>query len=84
MVRPFLETADFVQAANGAFEIKEQLAALGLGMLPAYWVLWNKPTTAEWMTARKGLTWFLTAVVWWKFVVGHVLNNIQGLFTWTG
>lgn len=83
VVRPFLESAD-LRAANGAFEIKEQFAALGLGMLPAYWALWRRPLHADWTTARRGLTWFLTGIVWWNFIVGHILNNIQGLFLWNG
>jgi hypothetical protein len=78
LVRPILEAAD-LRAANGAFEIKEQLAALGLGMLPAYWALWRSPAP-EHLAARRGVTWFLTFVVWSNFLIGHVVNNVQGLF----
>src|SRR5712671_3572184 len=35
-VRPTLEDLQ-LRAANGIFEIKEHFAAVGLGLLPAYW-----------------------------------------------
>ena len=79
IVRPFLENAD-LRAANGAFEIKEQFAAIGLGMLPAYWACWKRPLLPEYSTARQGMTWLLAAITWWNFSVGHILNGIRGLF----
>jgi hypothetical protein len=79
IVRPILEL-NSLRAANGAFEIKEHLSALGLLMLPAYWAAWRKPLVAEHAGARTALTWVLAAIVWWNFVVGDVLNNIKGLF----
>jgi len=78
-VRPTLEDLD-MRAANGVFEIKEHLAAIGLGLLPAYWYFWRVPLTPEGMVARRYLTWILAFVIWWNFLVGHVLNNIRGLF----
>ena len=78
-VRPTLEDLD-LRAANGVFEIKEHLAAIGLGLLPAYWFFWKQPLVADAAAARKYLTWILTFIVWWNFLVGHVLNNIKGLF----
>jgi hypothetical protein len=78
-VRPTLEDLD-MRAANGVFEIKEHLAAIGLGLLPAYWFFWRTPLTPEGMLARRYLTCILAFVVWWNFLVGHVLNNIRGLF----
>jgi len=78
-VRPTLEDLD-LRAANGVFEIKEHLAAIGLGLLPAYWFFWRQPLTVEGAAARQWLTWTLAFVVWWNFLVGHVLNNIRGLF----
>jgi len=33
----------------------------------------------EQATARRYLTWLLAFIVWWSFLVGHVLNNIKGL-----
>src|ERR1700761_1623689 len=78
-VRPTLEDLD-MRAANGVFEIKEHLAAIGLGLLPAYLFFWRTPLTAEGLVARRYLTWILAFVIWWNFLVGHVLNNIRGLF----
>lgn len=75
-VRTFLE-AMRLKAANGAFEVKEHYAALGLGMLPVYWLYWRK-TLMEHVGARKAITLVLAFTVWWNFVVGHVLNNIRG------
>jgi hypothetical protein len=78
-VRPTLEDLQ-LRSANGIFEIKEHFAAVGLGLLPAYWALWRLPLKIEYIEARKYLTWILTFIVWWNFLVGEVLNNIKGLF----
>ena len=80
-VRPALEDMRNA-AANGVFEIKEHLIAIGLGLLPAYWQLWQQPGNAQGAgaaSARRALTWLLAFFVWWGFIVGHVLNNIRGL-----
>ena len=77
-VRPSLEDTQNV-AANGVFEIKEHLAAIGVGLLPAYWLFWRRPQTAETAAPRRYLTWLLAFFVWWSFIVGHVLNNIRGV-----
>jgi hypothetical protein len=83
-VRPALEDMQNA-AANGVFEIKEHLIAIGLGLLPAYWLVWQQPDStqgaqgAEAASARRALTWLLAFFVWWGFIVGHVLNNIRGL-----
>ena len=77
-VRPALEDMQN-SAANGVFEIKEHLAAIGLGLLPVYWLFWRKPRGPETIAARRYLTWLLAFFVWWNFIVGHVLNNIRGL-----
>jgi hypothetical protein len=80
-VRPALEDMQN-SAANGVFEIKEHLIAIGLGLLPAYWLVWQQPDHAQAgaaASARRALTWLLALFVWWGFVVGHVLNNIRGL-----
>jgi hypothetical protein len=78
-VRPTLEDLD-LRAANGVFEIKEHLAAIGLGILPAYWFFWRQPLNADGVIARRYLTWLVAFIVWWNFLVGHILNNIRGLF----
>jgi hypothetical protein len=77
-VRPALEDLQ-LRAANGIFEIKEHLVAVGLGVLPAYWFFWRTPLALEHATTRRNLTWLLTFLVWWAFLTGHVLNNIRGL-----
>lgn len=77
-VRPVIEEMQ-LRAANGAFEIKEHFAAIGLGLLPAYWLFWRSPLVAEHFVTRRNLTWILAFVVWWTFLIGHVLNNIKGL-----
>jgi hypothetical protein len=77
-VRPSLEERQ-MSAANGVFEIKEHLAAIGLGILPAYLMYWRRPLLPEHAAARRSLTWILAFVTWWSFLVGHVLNNIKGL-----
>jgi hypothetical protein len=76
-VRPALEDLN-MREANGAFEIKEHLAAIGLGLLPVYWCFWRQPLSASDGATRKYLTWILAFLVWWNFLVGHILNNIKG------
>jgi hypothetical protein len=78
-VRPTLEDLQ-LRAANGIFEMKEHFAAVGLGVLPMYWLYWRPPFRIEDAAARKYLTWLLAFVVWWNFLVGEVLNNIRGLY----
>ena len=77
-VRTALEDLQ-LRAANGVFEIKEHLVAIGLGLLPTYWLFWKAPLASEQAAARRYLTWLLAFIVWWSFLVGHVLNNIKGL-----
>ena len=77
-VRPTLEDLQN-SAANGVFEIKEHLIAIGLGLLPAYWLFWQQPLAVDTAAPRRYLTWLLAFFVWWGFIVGHVLNNIRGL-----
>ena len=78
-VRPTLEDLQ-LRAANGMFEAKEHFAAVGLGLLPAYWRVWRLPLQPGHSATRKYLTWILAFVVWWSFVIGELLNNIKGLF----
>jgi hypothetical protein len=65
-------------AANGAFELKEHFVAVGLGMLPAYWYFWRQPLAPDYARTRAVITAILALIVWWSFLVGHVLNNIRG------
>jgi hypothetical protein len=64
-------------SANGSFELKEHFAAVGLAMLPAYWYFWRQPS-AEHARTRNVITALLAFIVWWNFLVGHILNNIRG------
>jgi len=76
-VRVVLEQLDLWKA-NGAFELKEHFAALGLGMLPAYFYFWRRPLAEGYARARAVITATLAFIVWWNFLVGHVVNNIRG------
>lgn len=62
---------------NGAFELKEHFAAVGLAILPAYWHYWRAPA-GEQARTRDILTMLLAFIVWWNFLVGHILNNVRG------
>lgn len=66
-------------AAFGSFEIKEHFAALGLGLLPTYWWLWRPSAPEASVPTRRIVTLLLAFIVWLAFLVGHVLNNLQGL-----
>ena len=63
---------------NGAFELKEHFAAVGLAILPAYWHCWREPAEGEHVRTRAMLTVLLAFIVWWNFLVGHILNNVRG------
>jgi hypothetical protein len=76
-VRPVLEQAGHWQTL-GLFDIKEHFAAIGLALLPAYWVCWQQPRADEPARARTALTSILAFTVWWSFLIGHVTNNIKG------
>ena len=79
VVSPYLQSAR-LNAINGSFEIKEQFAAVGLGMLPFFWLIWRQPLDQKYATARVAVTGILCFIVWYSFLVGHVLNNVRGLF----
>jgi hypothetical protein len=76
-VRPALEDLN-LPMANGIFEMKEHFIAIGLFMLPVYWLYWRTPLAPEYATARKMTTAILAVFVWYGFLVGHILNNIKG------
>ena len=63
---------------QGVFELKEHLATIGLGALPVYWWFWKNARNAEYDSARRWLTVLLAAMVWFMFLVGHVVNNVRG------
>jgi hypothetical protein len=62
----------------GFFDFKEHVATLGLVLLPAYWFFWKNPQNPEYGNARKGVTLVLAIMIWFLFIVGHVLNNTRG------
>ena len=62
----------------GAFEMKEHIATIGLGLLPVYWHLWKNARNAAYDRARKWLTVVLAAICWYAFLTGHVVNNVRG------
>jgi hypothetical protein len=62
----------------GLFEMKEHFAAIGLGILPAYWYFWQAQTASEYHRIRVSLTTILAFIVWWNFLVGHIINNLRG------
>jgi hypothetical protein len=76
-IRPDLERAGHWQAL-GFFDLKEHFLSIGLALLPAYWVCWRRPRVDEPAQARAALTAILAFIVWWGFLIGHVLNNIRG------
>jgi hypothetical protein len=77
-VRTYMENARLFPAV-GSFEIKEQFIAIGLGMLPLYWLVWRRPDPAS-DSARTAVTLIFCFIVWFAFIVGHILNNIRGFF----
>ena len=82
-VRTWIENAR-LWSISGRFEIKEQFLAIGLGMLPLYWLLWrhqpDQPPDPQFASARAWVTGILCGVVWYSFLAGHIVNNVRGLF----
>jgi hypothetical protein len=75
-VRPVLQEYKLFRP-EGSFELKEHVVAIGFMLLPAYWYFWHKAEQASHAT-RTVLTVMLALIVWWGFLVGHVINNIRG------
>jgi len=76
-IRPGLEQAGYWQTL-GLFDIKEHFVSIGLALLPAYWVCWRRPLANDSVRTRAILTAILAVIVWWSFLIGHVLNNLRG------
>ena len=77
-IRPDLERAGEWQAL-GLFDLKEHFVAIGLALLPAYWLCWlDKRADKPSPTLAAALTLILAFIVWWSFLIGHVMNNIMG------
>jgi hypothetical protein len=79
-VRLTLMQDHFLKSA-GAFDLKEHMMAIGVGLLPAYWYFWQPSRDADAVRTRIALTTLLAVIVWWGFLIGHFVNNIQGLGT---
>jgi hypothetical protein len=65
--------------AIGLFELKEHFAGIGLAALPFYAYTWHREPVAAHRRDRLAMTLLLTFIVWWDFLVGHILNNLRGL-----
>jgi hypothetical protein len=76
-IQPALERDRHWQAL-GLLELKEDFLAIGLGLLPAYWVCWRRPIVDEGGETRAALTAVLAFVIWWGFLIGHIMNNLMG------
>ena len=76
-VRPPLEQLG-EWPALGVFDLKEHFTVVGMATLPAYWVFWRQPLAEQHARTRAMLTALLAFIVWWNFLVGHVLNNMRG------
>src|SRR6202048_3358011 len=63
----------------GVFEMKEQLATLGMILLQAYWAFRRQPLSQEYANARKQVTLLLATLVWSNFLIGHIVNNARGM-----
>ena len=63
---------------QGMFDLKEHIASIGLGLLPVYWLLWKDVRNPEYASARKWLTVVMAAMVWYLFLLGHIVNNVRG------
>jgi hypothetical protein len=63
---------------QGVFDLKEHVASIGLGLLPIYWYFWKNARNPEYDSARKWLTVVLAAMIWYMFLVGHIVNNVRG------
>ncbi len=76
-IRIPIEQAGFWKT-QGFFELKEHVATIGLGLLPAYWYFGKNARNPEFDSVRKGLTVLLAVMIWFCFLVGHVVNNVRG------
>lgn len=79
-IRPYLEVHSLMRA-NGAFEVKEHFAALAILSVPAYWAVWRRPLVPAYGPARRMMTYLLAGMVWWNFMVGHVINYISSILS---
>lgn len=76
-VQPNLER-DRHWHAMGYLDLKEDFVVIGLGLLPSYWFCWRRPVDGQNALIRVTVTILLAFIIWWSFLVGHVVNNIGG------
>ena len=76
-VQPNLER-DRHWHALGYLDLKEDFVAIGLGLLPPYWFCWRRPVDGQNPLIRVAVTILLAFIIWWSFLVGHIVNNIGG------
>jgi hypothetical protein len=76
-VRPSLEEMRLGWAL-GLFEMKEHFGGVGLASLPLYSYYWTSGLEQPKHLGRSAITCVLAFIVWFDFLVGHVLNNIRG------
>ena len=79
-VRPVFESLGWYKAI-GSFELKEHFLSLGLALLPTYWFLWKQVPLSQKVVLRQVATVIVAVVVWYGFIVGHILNDLRGLGT---
>jgi hypothetical protein len=72
-------TVIHIRYFGGLFELKEHFAAIGLGLLPLYWLLWKKLPLTEHVRPRAVVTTLLAFFVWYNLLVGHIINNLKGV-----
>ena len=75
-IRSVVEELDH-RAVMGAFEMKEHFVVVGMAMLLPYWFFWRTPLAEQYAKTRTVLTAMLAFIVWWGFLVGHIINNIR-------
>lgn len=68
----------FLFKAVGIFQTKEYFAGIGMVLLPLYFWLWRPNAATPPRRDRLIITSMLAFILWWDFLVGHVLNNLQG------
>lgn len=61
----------------GAFELKEHVVTIGLGLLPLYALLWRSDLPGQ-GPIRGAITLVLAGLCWYAFLAGHVVNNTRG------
>jgi hypothetical protein len=76
-ISPFMER-DRHWRALGLLDLKEDFISIGLGLLPAYWACWRHQPGDEAGGTRAALTGLLAFIVWWSFLIGHVMADIMG------